>query len=269
MSTHYTRWGEELWGAVNVEERLPDAFDDDDARLVQTVADQIGSALRSAMLYERLEGAYLGTAEALAAALEAKDSYTASHSRAVVGRTQEVGRRLSMAEPDLQTLRFAAIFHDIGKIAVPEHILEKPAPLNEAEWSFVRQHPRIGQLIIDESGGLREAGKIILHHHERFSGHGYPHGLRGREIPLGSRIVAIAAAYDAMIRDRPYKSAISHDQALSELRRCSGTQFDPDLVAVFLLRFADVAPIPDSGLLTIRPTTLALPSARRRKRISA
>ena len=125
--------GEDLWGAVDVQEARSGGFDEDDGRLLQAVADQIGSALRSAMLYERLEGAYLGTAEALAAAVESKDSYTPGHSRTVVGRTQHVGARLGMTEPELRTLRFAAIFHDIGKIAVPESILNKREPLTPTE----------------------------------------------------------------------------------------------------------------------------------------
>ncbi|MBA2794405.1 MAG: GAF domain-containing protein, partial [Thermoleophilaceae bacterium] len=199
--------GEELWGVVTVQERLPDAFDEDDARLVQTVADQIGSALRSAMLYERLEGAYLGTAEALAAALEAKDSYTASHSRAVVGRTQEVGRRLGMAEPDLQTLRFAAIFHDIGKIAVPEAILNKRGPLNSHEREEVERHTVVGERILSTVDFLKEVLPLVRHEHERWDGHGYPDGLSGEDIPLGSRIILACDAYDAMTTDRPYRAA--------------------------------------------------------------
>ena len=117
----------------------PHAFDEDDARLVQTVADQVGSALRSAMLYKRLDSAYIGTAEALAAALEAKDSYTASHSHAVVRRAEAVGRRLGLSAEELRILRFGAIFHDIGKVAVPEAILNKRGPLTDAERDEIKQ----------------------------------------------------------------------------------------------------------------------------------
>ncbi|MDO8485021.1 MAG: diguanylate cyclase [Candidatus Limnocylindrales bacterium] len=163
-----------------------------------------------------------------------------------------IARDLALPEREVERIRVASLLHDIGKIAVPEQILEKPDALSTAEWDFVKQHPRIGQVILDEAGGLLEAGKIILHHHERFGGHGYPHGLRGRDIPLGSRIVSIADAYDAMIQDRPYKRAINHDEALVELRRHSGTQFDPELVDIFIRLFAEQPPVADLSLLAPR-----------------
>jgi two-component system cell cycle response regulator len=156
---------------------------------------------------------------------------------------------LGLPAKEIERIRVAALLHDIGKIAVPDQILEKPSALSSTEWDYVKQHPRIGQVILDEAGGLAEAGKIILHHHERFGGHGYPHGLRGRDIPLGSRIVSIADAYDAMIQDRPYKRAIGHDEALFELRRHAGTQFDPELVDVFIRLFSAKPPIADHSLV--------------------
>lgn len=160
-----------------------------------------------------------------------------------------IANDLGLPANEVERIRIAALLHDIGKVAVPAQILEKPSALSRSEWDFVRQHPRIGQVILDEAGGLLEVGKIILHHHERFGGHGYPHGLRGRDIPLGSRIVSIADAYDAMIQDRPYKRAISHDDALHELRRHSGTQFDPELVDVFSRLFGARAPVANEGLV--------------------
>jgi two-component system cell cycle response regulator len=171
-----------------------------------------------------------------------------------------IANDLALPANDIERIRIASLLHDIGKIAVPAQILEKPSSLSTSEWDFVKQHPRIGQVILDEAGGLMEAGKIILHHHERFGGHGYPHGLRGRDIPLGSRIVSIADAYDAMIQDRPYKRAVDHDDAVAELHRHAGTQFDPELVEIFTRLFAARPPIEDLSLLG-RPTT-----ARRRLR---
>ena len=179
-----------------------------------------------------------------------------------------IANDLALPANEIERIRIAALLHDIGKVAVPPQILEKPSALSRSEWDFVKQHPRIGQVILDEAGGLMEAGKIILHHHERFGGHGYPHGLRGRDIPLGSRIVSIADAYDAMIQDRPYKRAISHDDALHELRRHSGTQFDPELVDVFHRLFGARAPVED-GLLLGRTAPTRLRTRAAEKRVSA
>jgi diguanylate cyclase (GGDEF)-like protein len=171
---------------------------------------------------------------------------------------------LGLPANELERIRIAALLHDIGKIAVPPQILEKPTALSSSEWDFVKQHPRIGQVILDEAGGLLEAGKIILHHHERFGGHGYPHGLRGRDIPLGSRIVSIADAYDAMIQDRPYKRAVGHDDAVAELHRHAGTQFDPELVEIFDKLFAARPPAPDLSLLG-RPAPIDRPGRTARR----
>jgi diguanylate cyclase (GGDEF)-like protein len=156
--------------------------------------------------------------------------------------------QLDLPDQEIERIRVAAILHDIGKVAVPEEILTKPGSLTSAEWRTVVQHPRVGQVILEQATFLREAVPIILHHHERYSGHGYPFGLRGNDIPLGARIVAIADAYDAMTRDRPYKRAIGHEQALEELRRHAGTQFDPELVNLFCDLYADAPPRPDGAL---------------------
>lgn len=170
-----------------------------------------------------------------------------------------IANELMLPEAEIERVRVAALLHDIGKIALPESILEKPSSLSNVEWDFVKQHPRIGQVIVDEAGGMLEAGKIILHHHERFGGHGYPHGLRGRDIPLGSRIVSIADAYDAMVQDRPYRRAIDHAAAIAELRRHAGTQFDPELVDIFVRLFGDRAPVANRKLLTTQERRIRQP----------
>src|SRR4029077_7838584 len=152
------------------------------------------------------------------------------------------------------------------KVAVPQAILDKPAALSSAEWRTVVQHPRIGQVILEHAAALRDAVPIILHHHERYAGHGYPYGLRANEIPLGARIVAIADAYDAMVNDRPYKGAISHDAAVAELRLHAGTQFDPELVNLFCDLFATHAPVPDPTVLSITSSSTDLDIERRDRR---
>ncbi len=226
--------GEDLWGAVTVQDPRAGAYDEDDGRLLKTVADQIGSALRSAMLYERLEGAYLGTAEALAAAMGSKDHSSAGHSRTMVSWAREVGVRLGLSEQELQGLRLAAIFHDIGKVAVPETILNKRGPLTPAERREIERHTVVGEQILSTVEFLGDVLPLVRHEHERWDGEGYPDGLRGEAIPLGSRIILACDAYSAMISDRPYRPAMSDSQAGAELLAGAGHQFDERVVAALL-----------------------------------
>ena len=226
--------GGELWGVIDVTGAHTDAFDADDVCLVQTVADQVGSALYSAMLYERLDNAYLGTAEALATALEAKDSHSVSRSRTVVDRTTAVGRRLGLAEHELRTLRLGAILHDIGKVAVPERILNKQGPLTDAEWREVERHPVVAERILSSVDFLRDVLPLVRHEHERWDGKGYPDGLADEHIPIGSRIILACDAYDAMTSDRPYRPAMSEAEARAELLAGAGTQFDERVVTALL-----------------------------------
>jgi hypothetical protein len=158
---------------------------------------------------------------------------------------------LQLPDPEVARIRVAALLHDLGKVAIPPELLDKPSALTSADWRTVVQHPRIGQVILEQAAAFKDAVPIILHHHERYAGHGYPFGLRAAEIPLGARIVAIADAYDAMIHDRPYQRAMPHDEAVAELRRHAGTQFDPDLVTLFCDLFATAAPVPDRAVLAM------------------
>ena len=177
--------------------------------------------------------------------------YRGQPSALIAAIVVEMARQLELPDVEVDRIRVAALLHDVGKVAVPEAILDKPAALTSAEWRTVVQHPRIGQVILEHAAALRDAVPIILHHHERFAGHGYPYGLRANEIPLGARIVAIADAYDAMTHDRPYKRAMSHDAAIVELKLHAGTQFDPELVALFCDLYTDRAPAPDPTILAV------------------
>jgi diguanylate cyclase (GGDEF)-like protein len=226
--------GDALWGALDVEEIVAEAFDEEDLVLVQTVADMIGSALFSASLYERLESAYMGTAEALAVALEAKDAYTAEHARSIVDQAEAVGRRLGMDEQELKDLRLGAAFHDIGKIAIPESILNKRGPLTPEERATVERHTVIGEQILAPVEFLASVRRLVRHEHERWDGSGYPDRLAGEAIPLGSRIILACDALHAMTSDRPYRKAMSCEEAHAELRRHSGTQFDSRVVEALL-----------------------------------
>ena len=190
--------------------------------------------------------------------------YRGQPSALIASIVVEMARQLELPPAEVDRIRVAALLHDVGKVAVPEEILDKPAPLTSAEWRTVVQHPRIGQVILEHAAALKDAVPIILHHHERFAGHGYPFGLRGNEIPLGARIVAIADAYDAMTHDRPYKRAITHAAAITELKQHAGTQFDPELVALFSDLYTNQAPAPDPTILAI--TNGATRDAERRER---
>jgi diguanylate cyclase (GGDEF)-like protein len=222
------------WGAISVQSELTDAFDDEDARLLRAVADQLAAALTSASLYEQLERAYLGTAEALSAALEAKDSYTAEHSRSLVQHAEAVGRRLGMPEQELRTLRYGAAFHDIGKLAVPEAILNKPGPLTAEELEIVQRHTVIGEQILAPVEFLADVLPLVRGAHERWDGTGYPDGLAREEIPLGARIVFACDTYAAMTAPRPYRDALPDAEAREELRRVAGSQLDPRVVDALL-----------------------------------
>jgi diguanylate cyclase (GGDEF)-like protein len=232
--------GSDLWGAIDVQETTPEAFDEADGRLVETVADQLGAALRSATLYEQLERAYIGTAEALGAALEAKDSHTASHARSIVANAEAVGRLVGLGGSALRDLRYGAAFHDIGKIAVPESILNKPGPLTDDERAEVERHVVVGEQILAPVEFLAGVRPLVRHGHEHWDGRGYPDRLAGERIPLGSRIILACDALDAMTSDRPYRAAMPEAEARQELRRFSGSQFDPTVVET-LFRVLDGA----------------------------
>jgi diguanylate cyclase (GGDEF)-like protein len=198
--------------------------------------------------------------DALTRVLSPLPHYRGQPSPMIASIVVALARQLALPEAEIDRLRVAALLHDVGKVAVPEEILEKPAALTSAEWRTVVQHPRIGQVILEQAAALKDAVPIILHHHERYGGHGYPYGLRGTEIPLGARIVAIADAYDAMVHDRPYKRAVPHDHAIAELRRHAGTQFDPELVELFCDLYAAHAPEADPTVVAMQADHSAPPS---------
>ena len=220
---------------------------DDDARVPRAPISPAGRA----RAVEVGRAARDAAAATLASVVAPLPHYRGQPSALIASIVSAMAHQLNLPEAEVDRIRIAALLHDLGKVAVPEEILDKPSSLTQAEWHSVVQHPRIGQVILEQATVLKEAVPIILHHHERFSGHGYPYGLRGTDIPLGARIVAIADAYDAMINDRPYKRAIGHEEAVAELRRHAGTQFDPDLVGLFCELFAATAPEPDPGVLAL------------------
>ena len=168
--------------------------------------------------------------------LYSKSPWEKEHSENVSVLSGAIGLEMGLAQPDIDDLKAAGIIHDIGKIAVSNKILEKDGPLDEDEWKEIRKHPETGYSILSTVNEYSPFAKIVLYHHERWDGKGYPNGLKGYDIPLQSRILGVADAYDAMVSERAYRKAMSREDALAELRRCAGTQFDPEVVEVLLKR---------------------------------
>jgi putative nucleotidyltransferase with HDIG domain len=182
-----------------------------------------------------LNDAYRGTALVLGDIVEADDSYTGEHTQGVVALALEVAGELRLDAERRRTVEFGALLHDVGKIAVPNEIINKPGALDDREWAIIRTHTIEGQRLLDRVGGImREVGQVVRASHERWDGGGYPDGLRGEEIPLEARIVSTCDAFNAMTTSRSYRRAMPTAEAVAELRRCAGTQFDPRVVAALL-----------------------------------
>jgi putative nucleotidyltransferase with HDIG domain len=173
-----------------------------------------------------------GAVDALLTALELRDAATAAHARRVADLATHIGGELFGRDGNLTTLRIAALLHDIGKLALSDGILGKSGPLNEDECTVMRRHPELGSRIAERAAALADAAEAIHSHQERFDGTGYPRNLRGTDIPLEARIIAVADAFDVITNERPYKRASTADDAVIEITRCAGTQFDPDVVGL-------------------------------------
>jgi diguanylate cyclase (GGDEF)-like protein/putative nucleotidyltransferase with HDIG domain len=172
--------------------------------------------------------------EALATALVERDRYTGEHSAFVVDMAKTVAVAVGLDEVEVERVGHAALLHDIGKVGMPDRVLHKPGPLAGEEWDVMREHPVIGERILRAIPGMGGVARIVRHEHERFDGTGYPDGLAGEQIPLGSRIILACDAYHAMTSDRPYRAGLGHEHAVAELVRCAGSQFDPRIVAALV-----------------------------------
>ena len=227
-----------LLGAIR---RYQLGFEPPEVALMAAITRSAGLALDRLWLHDEREAlinqlreAMLGTAEALANALEARDDYTAGHAREIAELAVGVGELLGMGGADLDELRFGGIFHDIGKIAVPDGILLKQGPLTDEERQVMSRHTLVGQQILEPVPGMDEVGRLVRSSHERWDGAGYPDGLAGEDIPLGSRILAVVDAWHAMTSDRPYRMGLEEEAARAELEAHAGTQFDPRVVEAFI-----------------------------------
>ncbi len=210
-------------------------FSEDDFEIITSLSDQVAIAIENSKLYTELKETFYGTAEALAETIELRDPYTGGHTKRVMTYSIVIGRYLDLDKNELEKLRLSAILHDIGKIGVRDNVLLKQGRLDDDEFEKMSRHPGYGSEVLNKSNikQLREVIPGVRGHHERYDGKGYPDKISNGDIPLAARIISVADTFDAMTTDRPYRKGLSLDKAFDELKRCSGGQFDPQIVDAF------------------------------------
>ena len=225
----------ELYGWLGmVSFNLKEIFRQSELSLLVTMAEQIGVVIANTDLYHDLERFVINVVKSLVYLIEAKDEYTRGHSERVNRYCMRMAVRLNMDEEEKKDLHWASILHDIGKVGIPEAILNKPDSLDDGEFHTIKNHPVKGFEILEPIEQLNSSLKGILHHHERYDGKGYPHGLKGQDIPLIGRIIAVADTFDAITSDRAYRSAKKAEEAMAIMGQVAGSQLDPELVALFI-----------------------------------
>jgi HD-GYP domain-containing protein (c-di-GMP phosphodiesterase class II) len=224
---------EKIAGVIQACNSHPLNYTAEDLKLFTTLASLAASAIENAGLYEQLNDAFYRTVYTLAETIEKRDPYTGNHTKRVMEYSLAIGKTMGISPDDRSRLQLGAVLHDIGKIGVRDNVLLKESSLTAEEFDQIKKHPVFGKEIISNVSRLKAAIPGVLHHHERFDGRGYPDGLKGDEIDLTARIIAVADSFDAMTSNRPYRNSLSLDAAFEELRRYSGSQFDPAVVDAF------------------------------------
>ncbi len=209
-------------------------FTDDDLELAGSLADQVAMAVENAHLYSELKETFYSTTEALAEMIELRDPYTGGHTKRVMNFSLAIARYMGVDKEGLEQLKLAAILHDVGKIGVADSVLLKPGRLDDEEFEKMSKHPAYGSDVLHNIKRLKDVLPGVRSHHERYDGNGYPDKLSNGDIPMSARIISVADTFDAMTSDRPYRKGLSVDKAFDELNRCSGSQFDPEIVKAFL-----------------------------------
>ncbi|MGA2193569.1 MAG: HD domain-containing phosphohydrolase, partial [Nitrospirota bacterium] len=222
-------------GVLNINNKKSgDPFSQDDLDLLTTVAGQAAIAVENSNLYRDIRSSYFDTVRALVNALEAKDKYSKGHSERVTLLAMMMAEEMGLPDDRKQALQHAGVLHDIGKIGISMSILNKTGKLTGEEYDVIKDHPLIGEKILDPITFLKDVKVIVGEHHERYDGKGYPHQKKGSELSIEARILAVADTFDALTSDRPYRKALAFDDAVAEIKRCSASQFDPDIVEVFV-----------------------------------
>jgi putative nucleotidyltransferase with HDIG domain len=209
-------------------------FSQEDLSLLSAMAIKASITVENARLYDDLRSLFYNTVETLIRALQARDPYTSGHSTRVSRYCLLIADKLGLSTKEKHSTYLAAMLHDIGKIGVPDALLQHPGKLTTEEMDVVQEHPQLGASMVQMLGEMHPIVPLILHHHEAYDGSGYPKGLKDEQIPLISRIIAVADTYDAMTSDRPYRERRKKPEAIHELKKCSGTKLDPKIVSVFL-----------------------------------
>ncbi len=226
---------QQVLGVLNIRTKIDGSdFTQQDLELASQLANIAAAAIENAELHDQLQSLFLSTVSALANSIDARDPYTKGHSDRVTTYAVMIAERLKLDSDFLERLRYAGLLHDIGKIRIRDHILHKPGRLTELEFDEMKRHPEYGVEIMHPVKPFQDILPAMLHHHERFDGRGYPHGLLGFDIPLDARILCVADCFDAMTSDRPYRKGMPISDAVAELVKNKNTQFDPDLVDIFL-----------------------------------
>jgi putative nucleotidyltransferase with HDIG domain len=231
-------------GVLLVGDRQPGGFAGEETFVIEKIASQISVALENAKLYEDMRNLFISTVSSLANAIDAKSPWTKGHSERVMKIAAEIAEAMGLSELSVEQIKIAGLLHDIGKIGILEELLEKPDKISDEEFPPMLLHPEKGVAILSPIEQLQDVLPTIRHHHERYDGTGYPDGLKGEEIPLQARIVAVADAFDAMVSDRPYKKGFSARKTLHVLEERAGSQFDPVVVECFRNKVAGRLPSP-------------------------
>lgn len=225
---------DQILGCLFAIDKHSDDFDSVDGKLLNSIANESAIYLENAVLFEDVHDLMMGLIHSLTSAVDAKDTYTCGHSERVALLTRQLAREMKLPEATVERFYMAGLLHDVGKIGVPERVLQKEGKLTDDEFALIKKHPEIGARILGDVKQIEDIIPGVLHHHERWDGRGYPYGLSGKGIPLMGRVLCLADSFDAMTSNRTYRKALPLEVAIAEIQRSAGTQFDPELAEVFI-----------------------------------